>query len=187
MRHALVSSVVVVAMSVAPAFARTGSTKAAPTRTPDQRFVTIAAEHNMAEIEIGQLAATKASSPNVKSFAKRMVDDHQKALDSLKMIAMKDNITLPTTIGSRDRALKARLDKRSGKAFDRAYMRAMVRDHRGDVAAFRAESQHATNADIKQYAASTLPTLEEQLKLAESTDQSVIGTSGKSGSKKSVG
>jgi putative membrane protein len=63
----------------------------------------------------------------------------------------------------------------------------MVRDHRHDVAEFRAESKTAKAADVKQYASSTLPTLEDHLKLAESTDKAAIGASTKPGSKKPIG
>ncbi len=66
-------------------------------------------------------------------------------------------------------------------------MSAMVRDHRQDVAEFRAESTTAQFADVKQYASSTLPTLEDHLRLARSTDRAIVGTSGKPGSKKPVG
>jgi putative membrane protein len=50
----------------------------------------------------------------------------------------------------------------------------MVKDHRQDVAEFRTESRNAKTAEVKQYATSTLPTLEEHLKMAQSTDKSII-------------
>src|ERR1700751_546128 len=50
-------------------------------------FVTQAAGGNLAEIELGQLAAQKATDPKVKDFGNRMVNDHQKANNELKPIA----------------------------------------------------------------------------------------------------
>jgi putative membrane protein len=50
---------------------------------------------------------------------------------------------------------------------------AMVQDRRQDVAEFRTESMKATGPDVKEYAATTLPTLEEHLKLAEQSDKTV--------------
>jgi putative membrane protein len=57
-------------------------------------------------------------------------------------------------------------------------MRAVIRDHRQDVTEFRAESKNAKAADIKPYASATLPTLKDHLKLAQSTDKSIVGTPG---------
>lgn len=185
MRNAIVASVVMLAFAAAPALA--GARKASPAakKTSDPAFVMAAAQANMAEIELGKLAETRGSNELVKTFARRMVDDHQKALDNLKMIATNDKIAWPSTLDQKDQALKDRLAKLSGKAFDDAYMRAMVTDHRKDVAEFREESKEAKQTDIKGYASSTLPTLEAHLKLAQDTDRSLVGTSGMHSSKKS--
>jgi putative membrane protein len=185
MRNAFIAGLVVLA--VAPAFARGKTQSATAKQVSDQEFVASAAKADMAEVELGKLAETRASSDRVKTFAKRMVDDHQKALDSLKTVAINEKITLPTTLDRTDQALTDRLGSLSGHAFDRAYMSAMIRDHRHDVGEFRAESTNAKAADLKQYASSTLPTLEDHLKLARSTDRAVIVTSPKPGSKKPVG
>jgi putative membrane protein len=187
MRNAIIGLVITVSLSASPAVARGKKQGIATKQVSDQQFVMDAARGNMAEVELGKLAETRAMSDEVKTFAKRMVDDHQKALDSLKTVATNEKITLPTALDSKDQALKDRLEKLSGHAFDRAYMRAMIRDHRQDVAEFRAESNSAKAADVKQYASSTLPTLEDHLKLAQSTDRSVLASSGKGSSKKPVG
>jgi len=183
----IVAGLAVLAMSASPAFA--GAAKHSKARRPasDQAFVIGAAGGSLAEIELGKLAQSKASSDQVKTFGKRMVDDHQKALDSLKTVATAEHITLPSTLTRKDQALKDRLEKLSGSAFDRAYMNAMVKDHRHDVAEFRAESTTAKAADVKQYASTTLPTLEGHLKLAQTTQKDVVGTSGKRTNKKPVG
>jgi putative membrane protein len=76
----------------------------------------------------------------------------------------------------RNQALKDPLQKLSGNVFDREYMSAMIRDHSQDVARFRAESKSAQFADVKQYASSSLPTLEDHLKLARTTDRAVVGS-----------
>jgi putative membrane protein len=173
-------------MSVTSAFAL-GKKQSTTKRMSDQEFVMNAAQANMAEIELGRLAETRASSDQVKAFAKRMVDDHQRALDSLKTVARNEKIILPSALDPRDQALNDQLQKLSGNVFDREYMSAMIRDHRQDVARFRAESKRAQFADVKQYASSTLRTLEDHLKLARSTDGAIVGTSGKLTSKKPVG
>jgi putative membrane protein len=136
----------------------------------DSTFADKAAQGGMAEVKLGQLAKDKASSQAVKDFGQKMIDDHTKANDDLKGVAAKEGVTLPTSLDARDQATYDRLSKLSGTAFDKAYMRDMVADHRTDVNEFRRESDHGTNPGLKAFAARTLPTLEEHLKLAESTE-----------------
>jgi putative membrane protein len=134
----------------------------------DTRFMKEAAEGGMAEVALGQLAAEKASSSEVKKFGQRMVDDHSKANDELKQLASQKNVDLPQGLSAKDKATKATLEKLSGEQFDQAYMKDMVKDHKKDVSDFRRESKSAQDPDVKRFAAKTLPTLEDHLKQAES-------------------
>ena len=101
-----------------------------------------------------------------------------KAINELKSLAQSKDITLPTTLGAKDKALEKRLSRLSGAAFDRAYMQAMVNDHRTDVSEFRRESQVGKDPELKQWASKTLPTLEEHLKMAQDTSKTAVATSG---------
>lgn len=134
----------------------------------DQHFIKKAAEGGMAEVELGKLATEKASSPDVKQFGQRMVDDHSKANDQLKQVASEKGVTMPDQLSAKDAATKAKLEKLSGDSFDRAYMKDMVTDHTKDVSEFRMESKDAKDPDVKSFASQTLPTLEEHLKQAKS-------------------
>ncbi len=50
----------------------------------DAVFAAKAASGGMAEVKLGQLAAEKGTSPAVKQFGQKMVDDHSKANDQLE-------------------------------------------------------------------------------------------------------
>ena len=134
----------------------------------DRQFIKKAAEGGLAEVQLGQLATEKADSQDVKQFGQRMVDDHTKANDQLKQVASQKGVTVPDKLSPKDAATKARLEKLSGKAFDRAYMRDMVMDHTKDVSEFRMESKNAKDPDVKNFASQTLPTLQDHLKEAKS-------------------
>lgn len=155
------------ALLIIPAAALAQSGKSALSAA-DSKFVTEAAQGGMAEVELGRLATEKAQSDDVKKFGQRMVDDHTKANDQLKQIAAQKNVTLPSDVGSKNRAEIDRLSKLSGADFDRAYMRMMVRDHRKDVSEFQKEANSGKDSDIKNFASSTLPTLQDHLKEAQS-------------------
>ena len=139
----------------------------------DTRFVQEAAVGGMAEVSLGKLAAEKATNPNVKQFAQRMVDDHSKANDELKTYASQKSVTLPTEVDPAHKANEARLSKLSGEAFDKAYMADMVKDHDKDVAAFKHASTSASDPDLKAWAAKTLPTLQEHQSMAKSLNTKV--------------
>jgi putative membrane protein len=133
----------------------------------DEKFVREAAEGGMAEIALGELATEKASSDEVKKFGQRMVDDHSRAADELKEIASSKGIRVPDRLSAKERMTKYRLSKLSGEQFDRAYMSDMVKDHTEDVADFKLESSSGTDPDVKHFAATTLPTLQDHLRQAK--------------------
>ena len=149
----------------------------------DRKFLTDAAEGGMLEVELGKLAADKATNPDVKAFGQRMVDDHTKANDKIKQIAAEKGVTLPTELGVMDKHTVDKLEKESGADFDRLYVSTMVKDHKKDVSDFKHESKAAKDSAVKAFASQTLPTLEHHLKLAESAANKV-GASTKSASVK---
>jgi putative membrane protein len=141
--------------------------KHSATMISDTVFARRAAEGGLAEVKLGQLAEEKGSSQDVKDFGKRMVADYTKANEELKDDAAKQKITLPSTMSRRDQMAYDHLSKLSGKAFDRAYARDMVRDHRIDAAEFLHEGKNGHQDWAKGYALQTLPTIREQMKQAE--------------------
>jgi putative membrane protein len=132
----------------------------------DRLFIRKAAEGGMAEVKLDQLAADKASSQSVKDFGQRMAKDHGQANDQLKNMASSKGVPLPDSLDAKDKALYDRLSSLSGDAFDKAYMRAMIKDHVEDVAEFQKESKAANDQDIRSFASTTLPTLQDHLHMA---------------------
>jgi len=117
----------------------------------------------MAEVELGRMASTKAQNAEVKKFAQMMVTDHSKANDELKSLASKKNITLPTSPTGEHQSVVQELQGKSGAEFDKAYIDDMLEDHEKDVAEFEKQSQSNPDADVKAFAAKTLPTLRKHL------------------------
>jgi len=153
----------------------------------DIEFVLDAAQGGLAEVELGRLAAQHAQSDEVKKFAQRMVDDHTKANEQLKKIADSKSIKLPTEVEGKDKALMQRLEKLNGAAFDRSYMNAMVNDHVKDVSEFKREANAGRDPQVKSFAESTLPTLEEHLQQAKTTRGTTSSTRTSSTTKSPAG
>lgn len=142
----------------------------------DTEFAVAAADGSMLEIQLGQLALTKASSPKVKEFAQSMVDDHSKASEELKGLAQTKNITLPTSISEEKQKDYDKLAEKSGADFDKAYSEFMVKDHKDDVDQFKKAAEKCEDAEIKSWAAEKVPVLENHLSMAESLEDAVDGT-----------
>jgi putative membrane protein len=145
----------------------------------ERRFVEKAARDGMAEVQLGKLAQEKAHDPQVKDFGRRMADDHGKANEQLKQLASTKGVTLPTEPDGKHKRLADKLAKMSGDEFDRTYMKEMVDDHKEDVKAFRDMAKSAKDAEIRSFASSTLPTLEEHLKMAQGIHASAQATAKK--------
>lgn len=157
-----------------PATMRPGATgapqdpKAAkPAMSADSTFMRTAAVDGMAEVEHGKLAAEHAASNDVKQFGQRMVDDHGKANAELKSVAAQKNVTLPTELDAKHKAMQAKLSKLKGAAFDSAYMAHMVSAHKEAVTLFQREAKSGKDAEVKAFAEKTLPTLQEHFKMAQ--------------------
>jgi len=131
----------------------------------DLAFMNDAAPGGMAEVELGKLAASKAQNAEVKTFAQKMVDDHSKAGEELKALAAQKKVTLPTDVLPTHKEIMNKLSKLSGADFDKEYVKAMVTAHEKDVAAFENVSKTAADADVKAFAAKTLPTLKMHLEM----------------------
>jgi putative membrane protein len=96
-----------------------------------------------------------------------MVDDHSKANEELKQAAEMVQIEVPSETPKKAKKAQEKLSKLSGADFDRAYAKMMVSDHKEDVKAFEREVRRGAVPPVKNFAAKTLPTLQEHLKLAE--------------------
>lgn len=139
----------------------------------DYRFAVNAYRANNSEVELGQLAVQKATDPGVKQFAQRMIDDHTKANQQLQQILTQKSVTIPTPTSSSEERESDRLQKLTGVDFDKAYIEHMVKDHKKDVKEFQKASEKVADADLKGFASSTLPTLQDHLKMAEDLEQTV--------------
>jgi putative membrane protein len=139
----------------------------------DRKFVEEAAIGGMAEVEMGNLAGQKAGSDAVKQFGQRMATDHSKANDELKQVASTKGVQVPASLDHKHQRELDKLSKKSGADFDKAYMSLMVDDHKKDVAEFRKEAGSAKDPDVKSFASKTLPTLQEHLQLAQTTNDEV--------------
>jgi len=140
----------------------------------DRQFVTKAVQAGKAEVAAGQLAVSRSTNADVKSFGQRMVDDHTKAGAELEQIAKSKGLTVPQAPNSSQQKLAQKLEKAQGADFDKLYARqAGVEGHKDAVKLFTDESKHGSDPDLKAFAAKTLPTIQDHYKMAQQLAASV--------------
>ncbi len=136
-------------------------------------FFETAASAGMLEIEAGKLAQTMGTHPEIKKYAATMVADHEKAAAELKKLADKKGVKLPTAMLERHQMMYDGLkgnDK--GKSFDNEYRLKMIASHKEAVSLFDQAANKAEDADVKAFAAKTLPTLQHHGAMANDLPKS---------------
>ena len=125
----------------------------------DAEFLVKAAEINLEEIQLGQLAQQKSKRADIKELGKMMEVQHSQCYIDLTALAHKESITIPTAPNNNVENDFKKLSNKSGADFDTTYCNMMVNGHKKAIAMFEKESGESNNEDIKQWVAATLPNL----------------------------
>lgn len=142
-----------------------------PDRAKDADFLVDAAEVNMEEIRLGQLAQQMGTTSYVKDLGKKMEDAHTGFLGDLKQLAKSKNITLPSAPTDNAQADYSDLSSKSGNNFDKAYTDLMVSKHNDAIELFERASSECTDIDIKNWASISLPELRAHLNHSENSQE----------------
>ncbi|MDB5268510.1 MAG: hypothetical protein JWP58_1550 [Hymenobacter sp.] len=139
----------------------------------DPVFLIDAGSSNILEIQVGQLAAHQAASPDVRKFAQMMVALHTRNDQELQALAKGLNATLPTTMLPVHQHLADRMLNKTSKDFDESYMDLMEKAHKLDIAMFEVKSKNAENPAVKSFAMRNLPLLHSRRALADKIEKKV--------------
>ncbi|MCR8556127.1 DUF4142 domain-containing protein [Mucilaginibacter sp. BJC16-A38] len=125
-------------------------------------FVKSGIEGGLTEVKASGLAITNSNNQKVIGLAKMIIDDHTNAGDEFKKLESDKKIAENDTISSAHQQMIGDLSKKSGVAFDKAYIQMMIADHEQAVKLFTAASTSPDNA-IKKVASENLPTIKMHL------------------------
>jgi len=164
-------------MLTASALFAVGSGMAADRNAPQgpdsaDKFVSMAAQDGLAEVQLGELAMRKSQNQQVRQFAQRMMEDHGKANDKLLGLAMQKNLIVEKRLNPENSRLLQKLSNLSGAQFDQEYAKDMVSDHKQAVSLFK-RAEDLKDPELAQFAKSLLPTLEEHQKMADALNSSI--------------
>ena len=128
-------------------------------------FVKSAALGGLAEIELAKLAQSKSQDANVKSFAARMLKDHEAIRAGLVAVAKRQRLDVPTSLVYEDEQTVKQGAEKSGADFDAWYAQRMLTEHQGAIALFQ-RAANMEDAALSAFAKKTLPVLEEHERMA---------------------
>ena len=103
------------------------------------------------------------------SFAQRMVHDHTQTTEQLKHLVDSGEMkaSLPAGLDEQHERMLEKLRAENGADFSKDYNQMQLAGHKEAVALFEAYAKTGDNAALKNWAAKTLPYLQEHLALAE--------------------
>ena len=129
--------------------------------TPDSAFVIAAAQSAYAGATFAKMALEKASSPDVKRYARQAADVNDRISEELKPLLKAQKAPEPAALDQRNKAVQEWLAKLSGADFDRAYMSNSTSMKASDVMVFQRAADLAHDAEVKSWASKNLPTIKE--------------------------
>jgi putative membrane protein len=115
----------------------------------DKQFLAMAAQSDQNEIALSKLADDKATNPDVKAFAEKMVKEHTEMTDSMKPFAEQWSLTPPMGPDADHQKELDKLNGLSGKDFDKEYIDQMVTDHTKALSAFTKEAKDTKDVKFR--------------------------------------
>jgi putative membrane protein len=134
----------------------------------DRKFIQTAANGGVAEVADGNFAEQHAQGAETKKIAAHMVADHTRANKELAELGKKKGLNMDMSAG------KPRNFRKEN--YDGDYLATMESDHKADIKIFEAEAKSGDDAEIKGWAAKTLPNLKMHLSMVQSALKSTHKT-----------
>jgi putative membrane protein len=137
----------------------------------DQSFIHKTMEDDVAQEQMGQLAAQKSQSDDVKQFGQKMAQIHEQLTNQLMPVAKKLGVDEPKQPSKKDRQEIEKMQSLSGPDFDAAFIKAMLKDQQDDLKGFQSEAQGAQDPNIQQLAKMDEPVLNQHLQILQKIAQ----------------
>jgi putative membrane protein len=125
----------------------------------DRLFMLRAAQGNLAEVALGQLALRRSRNEQVRMLAQHLIQEHSTANAALLPVVTRKGVPLPRFIGAMNAATNDQLARLSRDQFDRMFMSAQVEAHENTIALFQQELAMGQDEDARAYATRFLPNI----------------------------
>lgn len=140
-----------------------------------QDFVNAAGQANLVEIRTAEMALERGSNAEVKAFAQKLIDEHKASGEALKAAASAAALAPPpeTLDDFHMRRINDLNETDGDEDFDHDFMALQVDAHKDAIDLFKDYAADGDVAQLKTFAATTLPKLEEHKATAEQVEGKV--------------
>lgn len=131
------------------------------------------------EIDAGELANEKTTSPNVRSFASRLAREHTRSTQERHLLAEKIDVEpkkpqLASALEDMHGESKNLLQKKSGRDFDEAYIKDQIMMHEQLLKLVQDTEDSMDDPDLRQHLRYTRPTLLSHLSAARAAERQLV-------------
>src|SRR5215213_3188255 len=114
-------------------------------------------------IQLGELAARKANDNSVKEFGRRMASEYTDMDKQWVAMETKNNLEVQHGMGPNHKAKLTKLEKLSGREFDREYIEVVIKDLSGHLSYHKKEGRAQKLAPVRQLVEKRIPVMQKQL------------------------
>jgi putative membrane protein len=129
-----------------------GQTPQAPAPMTDENFLRGAAQTSMAEIELGDLAFTRAENSELRTLAKALADEHRALNSDLYSVATQEGVAMPGSLDAETRLVVNGIAAKDGEEFDRAFLAWLDAAHISQANLYDAQMRQSGDADVRDFA-----------------------------------
>jgi putative membrane protein len=151
----------------------TANSEASTLSHGDKKFIKKVARASTNEVALSQLADSRASNPDVKSFAQTMITDHTKANTDLQALAASKGVDISKAVDEGNKDEVSSLSDKSGADFDKKYSKLMLSAHKDAVELFQDEAANGKDPDVVAFAKKYVDTLSGHLDHAKLLEKTV--------------
>ena len=128
----------------------------------DENFITKTLDDNAEELEWLRAGSKMGTDPELIAIAKRMIPDHEKLEENIRIYATKNNIKL-----DRDPSDGVKINSKTGTEWDEEWADKIRDMHRDMVDRFKRVQSKAEDPELKEFATNSLPVLRDHLNMTE--------------------
>lgn len=152
-----------------------GGVKTGQQAAIDKMFVKKAMQDNLAQVQLGELTLKNSSNDQVKQFARKMIEDHTKLNEQMRPVGQQLGVEIPTDVSKKDKSLIGKMQGLTGPAYDQAYLKDVVKDHKQGLSEFKLEVSNGLDVGVKNVALQGSKTIQDHLQMAQqlAKDQNV--------------
>ena len=133
----------------------------------DIEFVKEATISGLVEVHSAEAALKRKLTADEQAFARQLISDHRQANDELAAIAKRKGITVPSSLPEDHQKKMMKMGEIKDEDFNEEFLEHQISCHKKAIDLFEDQADDGEDAELKAFAAKTLPKLKSHLETAK--------------------